>query len=256
MNAPHISLTGDVRVELPGRPIAGGSPALRSLQARTVLAVLVLERPRPVRRDELAEVLWPDDRPASWESVLRTAVARVRTALAEAGLDPRTTIRAAFGCYQMHLPDETVVDIERAATDVESAGNLPVTEAARLLARATRVTRLPLLPESDGEWVTRHRAGLRTIHARGLRALCAVEIAAGRIGEATAAAVELADLDQFDESAHRLLLTTLAENGNRAQALLTYERFRVLLATELGIAPSPETQAAYLDLLNLEQVSA
>ena len=40
-----------------------------------------------------------------------------------------------------------------------------------------------------------------------------------------------------------------AAQGNRAEALRVYQQCRQLLADELGIDPSPETEALYLELL-------
>jgi DNA-binding SARP family transcriptional activator len=49
-----------------------------------------------------------------------------------------------------------------------------------------------------------------------------------------------------------LLVTALARRGNRAQALVAYERCRRLLADELGVDPSPETKTAYTALLTAD----
>jgi DNA-binding SARP family transcriptional activator len=38
-------------------------------------------------------------------------------------------------------------------------------------------------------------------------------------------------------------------NGNPAEALLVYGRLRVLLADELGVDPSAETERLHLDVL-------
>jgi len=40
-----------------------------------------------------------------------------------------------------------------------------------------------------------------------------------------------------------------AAAGNRSAALRAYERCRQLLADELGVSPSPQTEAVYLDIL-------
>ena len=37
--------------------------------------------------------------------------------------------------------------------------------------------------------------------------------------------------------------------GNRAEALRVYERCRSLLSEELGVPPSSQTEAVYLDIL-------
>jgi DNA-binding SARP family transcriptional activator len=44
-------------------------------------------------------------------------------------------------------------------------------------------------------------------------------------------------------------MCTLAARANVAEALAAYERLRVLLRDELGVAPSEVVQEAYLRLL-------
>jgi DNA-binding SARP family transcriptional activator len=45
------------------------------------------------------------------------------------------------------------------------------------------------------------------------------------------------------------LMEALGRRGNLAEALRAYERLRVLLREELGVAPSPELQAVHRRLL-------
>lgn len=249
-----IRLTGEVSIDVGGMPAAGRH--LRSQQARAVLAMLVLERTRPVGRAELAALLWGDAPPLSWESVLRTAVARVRAAFQEAGLDGRATVWASSGHYRLSLPERTVVDVESVAATIEHA-RVALAEhrsaaAVDALEEAVAVTRRPFLPELDGDWVREHRARLWAARLRALEALGEARLAAGLPGAAVAAVREVIDLDPFRESSHRLLMAVLAGSGNRAKALLAYEKCRRLLAEELGADPSPETEAMYRELLGGE----
>jgi len=59
----------------------------------------------------------------------------------------------------------------------------------------------------------------------------------------------LTELAPYRETGHRLLIEALAGRGNVAEALRAYERLRVLLRDELGIAPSPTIQAVHRQLL-------
>jgi DNA-binding SARP family transcriptional activator len=49
----------------------------------------------------------------------------------------------------------------------------------------------------------------------------------------------LTALAPYRETAHLILIEALERRGNVAEALLAYERLRVLLRDELGIAPRP-----------------
>jgi pentatricopeptide repeat protein len=60
----------------------------------------------------------------------------------------------------------------------------------------------------------------------------------------------LTELAPYRETGHRLLMEALARRGNVAEALRAYERLRVLLREELGIAPSPTVQGVHRRLLD------
>src|SRR5687768_7080142 len=115
--AVRVTVAGRVGVEAgPGN----GDASLGGL-GRTAFAYLVCARHRPVPRDELAEVLWGEDLPSSWEQLIRGLTAKVRSAVGQAGLDGATFLTTAFGALQVHLPPGAVVDIEEAEADAEAA---------------------------------------------------------------------------------------------------------------------------------------
>ena len=60
----------------------------------------------------------------------------------------------------------------------------------------------------------------------------------------------LTELAPYRETGHRLLMEALAQRGNVAEALRAYEKLRVLLREELGIAPSPAMQSVHQQLLH------
>ena len=60
----------------------------------------------------------------------------------------------------------------------------------------------------------------------------------------------LTELAPYRETGHRLLMEALARRGNVAEALRAYEKLRVLLREELGIAPSPAMRSVHQQLLH------
>ena len=77
-------------------------------------------------RDELADVLWGDAPPATWDKALSVLVSKLRALLAEIGLDGARALTAAYGCYRLQLPEGTWVDVLAA----ESAANAKAYEAS------------------------------------------------------------------------------------------------------------------------------
>ena len=255
--AVRIALAGRVEVEVDGAPVV--EPALGPL-GRLVLAYLVLERRRPVPRDELADVVWGGEPPRSWETSVRVAVSKVRAVLTAAGLPAAEVVTTDAGSYRFHLPDGAVVDVEAAATDLAdavaalAAGDPGV--ARRAAAAAVEVAGRHLLPGVSGLWAERRQAELRELHVRALEVLS--EAAAGDRdwAEALKAAEEAVAVEPFRESAHLRLMAAHRGAGNRGEALRAYERARRLLAEELGVDPSAPMQEAYVALLGDEGAPA
>lgn len=215
---------------------------------------LVCERQRPVAKDELAEVLWGEDRlPRSWEQMLRGSASKLRTILATAGLDPTVALSSSFGAYQVRLPPDAVVDVEEAQSNVEraiaalSTGN--ATDAHRAAAAAVEVAGRGFMPGWSGIWVDRRGAELRELHLRALDVLAQAAVATGQWADAVGAAEQVVALQPFRESAHQVLMTAHCGAGNPAEALRAYDRCRGVLAEELGASPSTATESIYLSLL-------
>ncbi|HJR24240.1 MAG TPA: AAA family ATPase, partial [Acidimicrobiales bacterium] len=85
---------------------------------------------------------------------------------------------------------------------------------------------------------------------RAALAASAAHLGAGSPRKAIEAARGAVDLDIASEAAHRHLMQALAAAGARGEALRVWERCRILLVEELGVDPSPETEAVYLEILN------
>jgi predicted ATPase/DNA-binding SARP family transcriptional activator/Tfp pilus assembly protein PilF len=248
--ALRIILAGQVALETEhGRIDAGGLGRL----GRLALAYLASERRRPVPRDELADALWGDQLPRSWETSLRVVVSRLRTWLGTAGLDSASVLTSAFGCYQLHLPEATQVDVEQAAADLDAAraalagGDAPAALAAALAAK--EVAEGAFLPGGSEPWVERRQAELRRLRVEALEVLADAALATGEYAASLPAADEAAALEPLRESAYVRVMRAHAAAGNRGAALRAYERCRTVLLEELGVSPSPATEAAYLALL-------
>jgi len=59
-------------------------------------------------------------------------------------------------------------------------------------------------------------------------------------------------LEPFRETAYQLLMKRHAAAGDRAEALRVYARCREVLRDELGVDPSPQTEAVFLEILRAE----
>jgi SARP family transcriptional regulator, regulator of embCAB operon len=224
--------------------------ALPGRQGRIVLAYLALCR-HPVSRDELADLVWPDALTSSWERDLSAVVSKVRAALEPIGLG--SMVHGALGCYELQLPPGATVDVETAVgfvEDAESAWRTGDRDAALpAAATAANLARRPFLPAEQGLWIERRRDQLQATLLRALDVL--VEgLACGTFDhDAVRYAQEALAVDPFRETSYVRLMRLHMGRGNRAEALRAYERCRDVLAHDLGVAPSPQTEAAYREAL-------
>ena len=214
-------------------------------QGRLVLAMLAVERRHPISRDRLADELWPDRLPKSWELALRSIVSKIRRAATRAGLDSRL-IEGAFGCYQLRVR-EPDVDFETAARSLhEAEALLAKGEAGRAAVSAIMtciIGRRPLLPGLYNPWTLDQRERLRDLHVAARELLADAHAELGDWGLSARHAAAALGLDPYSEKLHQRLIVARARSGDRLGAAHVFSRYRALIEADLGIAPSKETVA-------------
>jgi YVTN family beta-propeller protein len=255
---PRVSLLGRVSLETDGTAV--DEARLPGRQGRLLFAYLVAERGRAVPRDELAEVLWADAPPPTWDKALTGIVSKLRALLSEQGVDGASALSAAFGCYRLELPEGTWVDLLAAASAADEAAAALADDdfdkATNDATLAESLLREPFLPGEEGSWVEQKRRELADVRTRALAVLADASLRLGAADEAVKWAEQAIALEPFRETGYRRLMEAHIAAGNRAEALRTYERCRRLLADELGAYPSPETESLFRGLLEAPPVRA
>jgi DNA-binding SARP family transcriptional activator/tetratricopeptide (TPR) repeat protein len=241
----RISLCGRLEVELAGERVEGRLPGR---QGPLVLALLVVNRARPVSRDELIDALWPGEPPADPNEALSAVLSKVRQAVGRDTLTGRRELT-------LMLPADVEIDFERAVSASERArsavadGDFAVaSEAARTV---LEIAERGFLVGLDAPWIEDRRGELEELRLGALEAVAEAGVARGGapVADAERAARELARAAPLREAGHRLLIEALAGRGEVAQALAAYERLRVLLREELGIAPGEAVRALHERIL-------
>ena len=250
----RIYLTGRVAIEVDGRVVAS-ERELRGRQGRLVFAYLVCERTRPVSREELATIVWPEESAPSWESALSSLASRLGGLLSTPPLDSEgVRLTRGLGHYQVHLPVDAWVDLEAGVSAIDRAESALRSGAPdQVLGPATvaaTIARRPFLAGMSGFWEESRRRRLERQLVRSLDCLAEMRIAYGEADLAVETAIEAVGLDPFRERSHQLLMQGYAATGNRARAVEAYHSLRERLAEELGTEPAPETEALYLKLLS------
>lgn len=247
----RVYLSGNITID--SDDVVVDSRDFTGQQGREAFAYLTVHRPNPVHRAALAEALWGERLPPSWDAALSSIVSKLRSLLSRIGVDGSDTLRTVSGCYELHLPRDVWVDHEVALDQIHRA------EAALAAADprgaygpsavAHHISRRPFLPGAEAEWIDQRRDRLRNILVRSLECRAEVYLWNGEYTLAVEASREATEAEPFRESSYRLLMRSHAAAGNAAEALRVYERCRSLIADELGVGPSQDTRAVYHEIL-------
>lgn len=241
----RIQLTGRLKVDVDGKHV---TPALRGRQGRVLLAYLILNRDRPVSREELTEAAWPHALPSDPAAALRTQLSHLRKALGSEALAGRAAL-------ELRLPDDAWVDVEAAHRALETATAASAKgdwSDAWMHSQVTlNIAGRPFLAGFDAPWTDQVREELAELNLRALEVFSRSGTALGGSELATAerAARTLIREAPIRESGYVLLMEALAAEGNTAEALAVYDALRRLLRDRLGTAPGANAQALHQRLL-------
>lgn len=247
MDAPWtwLRLVGEFAVGRGDRRLA--SAEVGSRKARTLLALLAVERGRVVAVDRVVDVLWGSNPPRRELANIATLVSRLR-----AVLGPDVVVGRG---HAYRLGPSIAVDLVEAAHLVsEAETRLAGAEPTRALEVASRAVAMlgggaVLQDQPNADWA----GAARDVHVELLRrARHAVADAAWRRGDiraACAAAEAAAMADPLDERAHRMLMCASHAAGEPGRALAVYGRLRATLSRELGVDPAPATRELHIAIL-------
>jgi DNA-binding SARP family transcriptional activator len=219
----RLELLSGFSLELDGRdvPLAPGPQRL--------IALLALQR-RPMLREHVAGVLWPDTSTGHAAGSLRSALWRVQQ-LGEGRV--MWTTRSHVGLAQWISVDVTDM-VDQAQRLLHASG--AVVEPEDLDYRP--LTR-DLLPDWYEDWVVMERERLRQLRLHALEAVCQRLISLGMFGGAVQAGLAAVAGEPLRESAHRILIEAYLAEGNVAEAIRQFASYRHTLYHELGVDPSP-----------------
>jgi DNA-binding SARP family transcriptional activator len=242
----RIQLCGRLVVRVAGQRVDDRLPGAKG---RLLLAYLVLNRARRMNRDELLNAVYGDEVSPDHQPRLSVVLSKLRRVLGPGLVTGRSEM-------ELVLARDAFVDVEAAREGLHRAeyhvANGEWAEAWGPAGIAYHVANRPLLQGHDRAWLEEWRRRLDDIRLRGLECVAQARLGLGgpTLPQAETCGRRLIELAPYRESGHQILMEALARRGNVAEALLVYDRLRILLRDELGIAPGPAVQSAYRRLLD------
>ena len=221
----RISVLGSLTLSLDEQPL---SPPV-GRPARALLGWLALH-PGVHSRATVAARLWPDVLDESARGSLRVALVDLRRALGP-------TVDRALLATREHIglieSNELEVDAQRFTRLLDQE----LTEDALAVWRGELLDGL-----EAGDWVVALRDEYRDLRSRAFAAIADAAEARGDFERALRWTRERVTLEPLSEEANRELMRRLTDLGDRAAALVVYEKLSERLRSELRIAPSTVTR--------------
>ncbi len=255
MQTIEVMMLGGFSIKVDGRDIV--SDLGNSRKKISLLAYLLINKDRQISNFELFETLWPEEDITNPESSLKTLVSRLRSNLAEYGLDK--AIATKSGTYRWNDTFETIVDVftfDKLCTTMDRAKEL-TSGNHQDFEKALSLYQGDLLPNSVVEnWVQSKSA---YYHDRYLnlvyhyisllenKGLYEDMIRVSRMG---------LEVDALDSRLNLELMSALLKSGRSKEALAQYNRTTDLHYNHLGINPSEEILAFYKQLIKIERTSS
>jgi predicted ATPase/DNA-binding SARP family transcriptional activator len=205
----------------------GAEVQLSAPKLRTLLALLLVNRGRPVSVDRIADTLWGDLPPRSAPNLVQGYIRDLRQRL---GAREVTTVP---GGYRLEAAPGSV-DAERFEDLVR----------ARRYEAALALWHGAALEEwAEQSWARANAARLEELRLSAVEARLAQEVDAGQARAVVAELAALVEEHPLRERLRVLLVKALYAAGRQADALAAYAQARRHLADEVGLAPGPELRA-------------
>jgi DNA-binding SARP family transcriptional activator len=226
--------------------VAGGR-VLRwsSLKARAIFQYLLIHQGRPVRREVLMGLEWPEHSHNSARNNLNVALYSLRNTLDREGLSERAIVHRE-GCYLLNprltcwIDRSEFIGLIRDARRARQEGSTQRAVAA--CHSAVQLYRGPLFEDDlAGEWYLPERRQLKEMHLQSLEYLTQTYCDQNQLSTAVEFGQHAIRIDPCHEAVHRLLMRCYARQHQQQLVSRQYQLCVAALRDELDVSPDAET---------------
>jgi predicted ATPase/DNA-binding SARP family transcriptional activator len=234
----RVLALGPLQVFVGGQPIE--PTAWGSARPRELLVYLLMH-PDGRTKEQAGLAFWPDASTAQLRNNFHVTLHRLRKALGNPDL---VQLSGERYCIDPALVEELdVLEFEREVAAARRALKRQQDGAATQLEKALARYRGDFLDgEPVGDWHVEHRDRLQRLYVESLTELGAAYAREERHAKAADAYRRVLARDELHEESLRALMKSLAESGDRSQALRVYQRFAERMRQELEAEPEKETK--------------
>jgi DNA-binding SARP family transcriptional activator len=244
MDSFRVQLCGRLVIEDDGARIETQLPGR---QGRLLFGYLVINDDRALPREELIAAAWGDDATPDGD-VLSPLLSKLRKVVGADRIQGRSDVRFVGGEGLFVDARAAQESLHRAEYEVDQQNWTGAWTPAH---NAYHIAKRRFMLGLEAPWIDEWRRRLEEICVRGLYLFARAGLGLGgtALPHSESAARTMLEMAPFNETGYRVLMEVLESQGNRAGALVIYERLRQLLREELGTDPSPELQEVHGRLL-------
>ena len=211
---PGPGRTGHLTLAATPRWFAADAAAAVPLQTLDAVMLAWLAIEGPTLRARMAALLWPENEPTSARNALRQRLFQLKRQLGLALVAGNATLSLADGV------SHDLIDADSVLADAAHAFGGEI-----------------------GGWLTQQRERRRTSLRESLAELSELAEKARDYADALAHATEALAIEPLSEESHRRVMRLHYLRGDRAAALLAFDRCERVLKDEVGARPSADTLA-------------
>lgn len=216
-----------------------------SLKARAIFQYLLIHRDRPVRRDVLMALEWPEHSYNSARNNLNVALCSLRNTLGWTRLDEQAILHKE-GCYFLNPELTCWIDRNEFLSNIREAKLAREADdphqAIKACRSAVELYRGPLFEDDPGaEWYVPERRQLKELYLQALEYVAAAYCERGQLVAAIEFGQRAVSADPCYEPGHRLLMRCYARQHQQQLVCRQYRLCTAALHDELDVTPDAET---------------